>query len=96
MYLTHATLTVQAMKRSEQQQCIDAFNKRVGKPAPTPVQFPRPPAQQAQAPVGKSWGPIKSLRPRPSATYPCPKPLTAPASCHAFILLKFAHVLLVT
>lgn len=39
---------LQAMKRSEQQQCIDAFNKRVGRPAPTPVQFPRP-AQQAQA-----------------------------------------------
>lgn len=43
------------MKRSEQQQCIDAFNKRVGRPAPTPVQFPRPAQQtqaQAQPPTG--------------------------------------------
>lgn len=43
---------VQAMKRSEQQQCIDAFNKRVGRPAPAPVQFPRPPTQQPPAPAG--------------------------------------------
>ncbi|KAL3139007.1 hypothetical protein ABBQ32_005811 [Trebouxia sp. C0010 RCD-2024] len=45
-------IDLKAMKRSEQQQCIDAFNKRVGRPAPTPVQFPRPPPQQAQAPAG--------------------------------------------
>ena len=43
---------MQAMKRSEQQQCIDAFNKRVGRPAPTPVQFPRPPTQQNPATAG--------------------------------------------
>lgn len=44
------------MKRAEQQQCIDAFNKKVGRAAPAPVQFPRPPATQpstapAPAPV---------------------------------------------
>ena len=52
----HVCGLLQAMKRSEQQQCIDAFNKRVGRPAPTPVQFPRP-AQQAQAPAGSLTSP---------------------------------------
>ena len=50
LYVSCAAL--QAMKRSEQQQCIDAFNKRVGRPAPAPVQFPRPPTQQAPAMAG--------------------------------------------
>ena len=57
LYVSCAAL--QAMKRSEQQQCIDAFNKRVGRPAPAPVQFPRPPTQQPPATAGmpfKSFG----------------------------------------
>ncbi|DBA74723.1 TPA: hypothetical protein ACH3X2_009385 [Trebouxia sp. C0005] len=45
-------IDLKVMKRSEQQQCIDAFNKRVGRPAPAPVQFPRPPTQQAPATAG--------------------------------------------
>lgn len=68
-------IDLKAMKRSEQQQCIDAFNKRVGKPAPTPVQFPRPPAQQAQAPVGTNGRPaVPSAAPATTPAPPGPPP----------------------
>ena len=52
LYYNKSCVGAQAMKRSEQQQCIDAFNKRVGRPAPVPVQFPRPPTQQTPTTAG--------------------------------------------
>lgn len=77
-------IDLKAMKRSEQQQCIDAFNKRVGRPAPAPVQFPRPPTQQAPAMAGSGARPAAPPaasavpRPAPSTTLPAsgPGPVT--------------------
>ncbi|DBA83910.1 hypothetical protein WJX77_004419 [Trebouxia sp. C0004] len=69
-------IDLKAMKRSEQQQCIDAFNKRVGRPAPAPVQFPRPPTQQPPATAGTgarpAAPPAASAVPRPGPTAPLP------------------------
>lgn len=78
-------IDLKAMKRSEQQQCIDAFNKRVGRPAPAPVQFPRPPTQQAPAMAGSGARPAAPPaasavpRPAPSTTLPAsgPGPVTS-------------------
>lgn len=56
-------IDLKAMKRSEQQQCIDAFNKRVGRPAPAAVQFPRPPTQSGAPPPSTGT----AARPAPSA-----------------------------
>lgn len=73
-------IDLKAMKRSEQQQCIDAFNKRVGRPAPAPVQFPRPPAQQPSATAGTGARPAAPPaasavpRPAPSTTLPAAGP----------------------
>lgn len=71
-------IDLKAMKRSEQQQCIDAFNKRVGRPAPAPVQFPRPPTQQAPAMAGSGARPAA---PPAASAVPHPAPSTTlPAS----------------
>ncbi|DBB02539.1 hypothetical protein WJX82_000485 [Trebouxia sp. C0006] len=77
-------IDLKAMKRSEQQQCIDAFNKRVGRPAPAPVQFPRPPTQQAPATAGigarPAAPPAASAVPRPAPTTTLPASGAGPAS----------------